>query len=95
MGVRNFIGAFGHVAMDYIVSLRRLPTPNTSIEILDRQRYFGGTAGNLARAAGRLGVKVSLAGPFRLRVDYRIFKLGSGALNSPTHRVYAGLNLKF
>src|SRR3989454_5786880 len=47
--------------MDYIVSLRRLPTPNTSIEILDRQRYFGGTAGNLARAAARLGVKVSLA----------------------------------
>ena len=41
------------------------------------------------------GVKVSLAGPFRLRVDYRVFKLGSGALNSPTHRVYAGLNLKF
>ena len=47
--------------MDYIVSLRHLPTPNTSIEILDRQRYFGGTAGNLARAAARLGVKVSLA----------------------------------
>ena len=47
--------------MDYIVSLRRLPTPNTSIEILDRDRYFGGTAGNLARAAARLGVKVSLA----------------------------------
>jgi sugar/nucleoside kinase (ribokinase family) len=59
--VRNFLGAFGHVAMDYIISLRHLPTPNTSIEILDRQRYFGGTAGNLARAAARLGVKVSLA----------------------------------
>ncbi len=59
--MRNFLGAFGHVAMDYIVSLRRLPTPNTSIEILDRERYFGGTAGNLARAAARLGVKVSLA----------------------------------
>jgi len=41
------------------------------------------------------GVKVSLAGPVRLRVDYRIFKLGSGALNSPSHRIYAGLNLKF
>ena len=41
------------------------------------------------------GVKVNLAGPIRLRVDYRIFKLGSGALNSPAHRVYAGLNLKF
>jgi opacity protein-like surface antigen len=41
------------------------------------------------------GVKVSLAGPLRVRVDYRIFKLGSGALYSPSHRIYAGLNLKF
>jgi hypothetical protein len=41
------------------------------------------------------GVKVALVGPLRLRVDYRVFKLGSGALHSPAHRVYAGLNLKF
>jgi hypothetical protein len=41
------------------------------------------------------GAKISLVGPLRLRVDYRIFKLGSGALYSPAHRVYAGLNLKF
>jgi opacity protein-like surface antigen len=41
------------------------------------------------------GVKVSLIGPLRLRVDYRVFKLGSGALYSPAHRIYAGLNLKF
>jgi opacity protein-like surface antigen len=41
------------------------------------------------------GVKVSLAGPLRLRVDYRVFKLGSDALYSPAHRIYAGLNLKF
>jgi opacity protein-like surface antigen len=41
------------------------------------------------------GVKISLAGPIRLRVDYRVFKLGSGALNTPAHRIYAGLNLKF
>jgi hypothetical protein len=41
------------------------------------------------------GVKVSLAGPIRLRADYRVFKLGSGALFSPAHRVYVGLNLSF
>jgi hypothetical protein len=41
------------------------------------------------------GVKVTLIGPVRLRVDYRVFKLGSGALYSPAHRIYAGLNLKF
>jgi len=41
------------------------------------------------------GAKISLAGPLRLRVDYRVIKLGSGALTSPAHRFYAGLNLKF
>ena len=41
------------------------------------------------------GVKIALLGPVRLRVDYRMLKLGSGALTSPAHRVYAGLNLKF
>ena len=41
------------------------------------------------------GVKVTLVGPLRLRVDYRVFRLGSDALNSPAHRLYAGLNLKF
>src|SRR5262249_41590068 len=40
------------------------------------------------------GVKVSLAGPLRLRVDYRVFNLGSGALHSPAQRVYVGINLK-
>jgi len=41
------------------------------------------------------GVKISLAGPIRLRVDYRLFKLGSNALNPTSQRIYAGLNLKF
>lgn len=41
------------------------------------------------------GAKVSLIGPIRLRIDYRVFKLGKSAQNTPVHRVYAGLNLKF
>lgn len=41
------------------------------------------------------GLKITLAGPLRLRLDYRVFKLGEDALHSPAHRVYAGLNLKF
>ena len=61
MAVRNFVGAFGHVVLDHILTVPRLPRPDTSVGILDRQRYFGGTAGNLARAAGRLGVRTSLA----------------------------------
>lgn len=41
------------------------------------------------------GVKISLIGPIRLRVDYRVFTLKNGPLTSPAHRIYAGLNLKF
>ncbi len=41
------------------------------------------------------GVKVNLIGPLRLRIDYRVFRLGDKALHSPAHRIYAGLNLRF
>ncbi len=39
------------------------------------------------------GAKITLVGPLRLRVDYRVFVLGSGAQASPAHRIYVGLNL--
>ena len=70
------------------------------------QPYFETGAGFYSEALGARtdsgfafgtggGVKISLAGPLRLRVDYRGIKPASGALASPAHRIYAGLNLKF
>jgi hypothetical protein len=41
------------------------------------------------------GVKITLLGPLRARVDYRVFKLRGEPLYSVVHRVYAGLNLSF
>ena len=41
------------------------------------------------------GVKVSLIGPIRARLDYRLFKLRGDPLYSTVHRVYAGLNVAF
>ena len=41
------------------------------------------------------GVKMSLLGPLRLRLDYRVFTLRGSTLHSRPHRFYAGLNLKF
>ena len=41
------------------------------------------------------GAKISLAGPLRLRVDYRIFHLHGSPRNSTVQRFYAGINLKF
>ena len=41
------------------------------------------------------GAKVSLIGPIRVRLDYRVFKLQGDPIHSVVHRVYAGLNLGF
>lgn len=41
------------------------------------------------------GVKISLLGPIRARVDYRVFNLRGEPLHSTVHRVYAGVNLAF
>jgi hypothetical protein len=41
------------------------------------------------------GAKVSLAGPLRLRFDYRVFNLQGSPRHSNVQRFYAGINLKF
>jgi opacity protein-like surface antigen len=41
------------------------------------------------------GVKMALAGPLRLRFDYRVFTLQGSPLHSKPQRFYAGVNLKF
>jgi len=80
----------------------------TPFEIMGFQPYFTTGVGgyresledighqetNLATNVGG-GAKIGLIGPVRLRLDYRLFRLSGGALNTPAHRIYAGLNLKF
>ena len=41
------------------------------------------------------GVKFSVLGPVRVRLDYRIFNLRGEPLHPTIQRFYAGLNLKF
>ena len=41
------------------------------------------------------GAKITLLGPLRARLDYRVFKLRGEPLHSVVHRVYAGVNLAF
>lgn len=41
------------------------------------------------------GVKVSLLGPLKARLDYRAFKLRGAPLYSTLHRFYAGVNVAF
>ena len=57
----NFVGIFGHVNLDYIMEVEKLPTPNTSIQVNNVKRFFGGTGANIALMAASMGVKTSLA----------------------------------
>jgi opacity protein-like surface antigen len=41
------------------------------------------------------GAKVNLAGPLRLRFDYRVFTLKGSPRHANVQRFYAGINLKF
>ncbi len=57
----NFIGVFGHVNIDFIMDVEKLPQPNTSIQVENVKRFFGGTGGNIALMAASMGVKTALA----------------------------------
>ncbi len=52
-----------------------------------QETHVGGNLGG--------GVKVSLAGPLRLRLDYRVFNLRGSPMHSRPQRFYAGLNVAF
>ncbi len=41
------------------------------------------------------GVKIGVAGPLKLRLDYRLFRLQGAPLHSTYHRLYAGATLGF
>ena len=41
------------------------------------------------------GAKIRLAGPLRMRLDYRIFRLQGSPLHPTYHRFYAGANIGF
>lgn len=58
-----------------------------------RERLADTSTTSLAFNSGG-GVKVSLIGPLRARLDYRVFKLRN-ANTSLFHRIYVGANLAF
>ena len=61
---------------------------------LYRERLGGDQETNFVLNNGG-GVKVTLAGPIRVRVDYRIFNLRGNPQHSTVQRIYAGVNLAF
>lgn len=75
-----FLTVYGHVCLDQILALERFPEPNTSVDIREKHRYFGGTGANIATAAAALGVPtalISYVGP-DLPEDFRRFMGSKG-----------------
>ncbi|HUR62816.1 MAG TPA: PfkB family carbohydrate kinase [Candidatus Thermoplasmatota archaeon] len=50
----------GHSNLDVQLQVQELPKPGMSVPVLERRTVWGGTAGNIARHAGGLGVPVRL-----------------------------------
>jgi hypothetical protein len=76
-------------------------TPTTKLQLyattgggLYRETYRDVTTTNFATNIGG-GVKIGLAGPVRLRIDYRIFNLNGNPTLKRYQRVYGGLSLSF
>ena len=58
-----------------------------STQPLNNQTNIGSNIGG--------GAKITLVGPLRLRLDYRVFTLHGNPRHTPVQRIYAGINLKF
>jgi hypothetical protein len=79
----------------------------TPIPIVGMQFYWTSGAGGYRERLGEShqetnlifntggGAKVSLTGPLKVRLGYRVLKLQGSPLFSTLHRLYAGLNLSF
>jgi hypothetical protein len=79
----------------------------TPVAVFGLQPYFTTGGGVYRESLGSLGsetnfglnngggVKISLLGPLRARVDYRVFSLRGSPLEDTVQRLYVGANLKF
>lgn len=59
-----------------------------------RERFASDEATGLLLNNGG-GVKINLAGPLRVRIDYRVFTLKGDPQHTNIQRIYVGMNLSF
>ena len=57
---RPFLSVYGHVTIDQIISIKRFPRINESVDVLTKNTTLGGTGTNIAVTAARLGVPTAI-----------------------------------
>ncbi|MCL2295511.1 MAG: PfkB family carbohydrate kinase [Methanomassiliicoccaceae archaeon] len=76
-GGRPFLSVYGHVTIDQIISIKRFPEINESVDVLTKNTTLGGTGANIAMTAARLGVPTAICAfvgedfPVRYEKDLR------------------------
>jgi hypothetical protein len=93
-GAPSLRTGMGNVIVQTPFAIHRLQPYFTTGGGLFRERLGDATETSFGANTGG-GVKISLLGPLRARVDYRVFTLRGDPLFSTVHRVYIGGNLKF
>lgn len=61
MSRKPFLTVYGHVSIDQIISLKEFPQVNTSVDILTKKRYLGGTGANIATISAALGTPTAIS----------------------------------
>ena len=84
----------GNVLLQTPVDIARMQFYGTTGAGIFRERLGSRQETHVGTNVGG-GVKFRLAGPLRLRVDYRIFRLQGEPLHQTYQRFYAGANLSF
>ncbi len=59
---KPFLTVYGHITVDQIMSLRKFPGINETVDIVEKHTSLGGTGPNIALTAARLGVPTALCG---------------------------------
>ena len=93
-GAPSLRTGMGNVLLQTPVPLLGLQPYLTTGGGVYRERLGTTTETNIGLNTGG-GVKISLVGPVRARIDYRVFTLRGSPIEGTVQRLYAGLNVKF
>jgi len=93
-GVPGLTTGMASVMLQTPIEVSRVQFYGTSGLGVYRERLGDDTETALAASLGG-GLKVRVAGPLKLRLDYRLFRLRGEPRHEVYHRVYAGATLGF
>jgi hypothetical protein len=90
----SFQTGSGNILIQSPIEVSGISVYGTAGGGLYRERLDDRQETNIATNIGG-GAKIRIAGPLRVRVDYRLFRLRGDPLHQTYQRLYAGANLSF